>query len=227
MSIRIKKFLTFFSQGPLILIFVITFATNTMAKSNKTQSHESKTIIKCLVEEEFGVYALKFRGPLYQLNQKLLNEFTTQSDLNLTPKALNKICHDKEFSTSVKLVESIILHGKNIFALNKKSKFHYYHINFIEGLRLRSLDLFFDYLSHLQGLTASAGCIGRTISSYNEFKDTYQYLQDELGHKRMIDTSKEHVVKILDRLKELNSIMETCEKKPEKVAQKKKKPARK
>ena len=174
----------------------------------------NSTILHCLGKEESIIHRAKSDGPLYKLNQALINKLSSISSLNVKEEYLQKICNPQDFSPSVEFLRIGILYEMKAFQTKGVS-------NFQKG-QLKSLledipHLLFNYLSSLQALSPKAKCLKEKIPELAYFIERYRYLETDYPAKRLLE-EKGKVQKLFNGLKRLDKIMAACKKEAKKSA---------
>lgn len=187
----------------LILIFIVPslFAA------------QEKTLLTCLGIEENRFHKEKNFGPLYKLNQILINEFAGSSNIVVKESHLKKIC-EKNDSPSLVSMRELLVFGNQIFdfqVMNEKNLEYAYQISLIDELMRRAPHIFFSYLSELQGLTPKAGCLDSKIPELKELQEKFHYLENELSIENLMK-EKKLVVAIFEKIKKFDEISELCQK---------------
>lgn len=170
---------------------------------------------KCLGQTEDLIHLKKFTGPVYQLNQYFVNEFTKgYGSLELKPEYFKKICesNDSSFSPSVVLLRYLMLEGKKIFDLDKLKNME---VN-LEALSVDAVvqetpNLFFKYLSGLQYLAPTHDCLYNYLPHYKYFINRFHYLETEMSKEELLK-DKDKLEQIFSSLTRFNSILTQCEK---------------
>jgi len=173
--------------------------------------------IKCLAQEELIIHKAKTTGPVYHLNQRLINYFSTISAIDIKASYYPEMCNHPSFSPSVSLLRLLLLKGRIIF---KFPKFREEDVakkavmdDSINGLINESPHIFFKFLAKLQGLTGRADCLGSKIPHLNYFLDRFKYLEEDYPISRLIE-EKEKINEIFNSLKGFDRILSNC--KPQK-----------
>lgn len=178
---------------------ICIFATN--------QSYgNSLTLLKCLGKEELYLHQNKITGPVYLLNQLLINKISSIENIPLKKESLKKICHRDKVTNSVavNLLYYLLIEGKNIFHVPKNS--------ISMGLNALISDthyIFFKHLSRLQGETATHDCLEKKIPEIKYFSDRFKTLLPNVPTKNLFK-EKDRLEKIFKSLRQLNTIMEQC-----------------
>ena len=98
-------------------------------------------ILACLAQEELNLHKSKNTGPVYNLNQTLVNQIATIPNLKLSRENLDLVCSNKLYGPSLSLLRLIILEGKKIFSIKKGSAGH--------GLAMGQLGTFVETSPHI------------------------------------------------------------------------------
>lgn len=168
-------------------------------------------VLECLGNEELLLHKAKITGPLYKLNQSLIDELTASSDLIIKKEYVQNICDLKEFNVSVNLLKSLLMEGiklyqfsgnENILALQKATA---------KDLLDRIPNIFFQYIAGIQGQTSFPQCLQKKISELEYFTTRFYYLEEEISAVKIF-RDKDKLHKVFDGLKRLDKIEEECKK---------------
>lgn len=192
-----------------LLTFLITLLFSTdpiFAKSPVTE-----TMIQCLGREENLLHHHRFNGPLYSLNQKLLNALIVASDLKFKESYIKKICHSSEFSPSVNLLRHLLIEGKEIYQVDEKMpglQAQKYQV--IELFLSEIPPLFFQYLADLQYLLPTPDCLQKQLPFLTKFLFEYQYGERETEWSEQL-MEKKRLDKIFQSLRKFDNLIKVCQ----------------
>lgn len=172
---------------------------------------QAETIIQCLGKEEHLIHKKQYNGPLYNLNQKLINTFIVSADLQLKAESIKKICYSSEYSPSVNLLRMLLLDGKNLFTNNESERVaKIQKEQMIEVFVSEIPPLFFQYLGDLQSQLASPNCLVRHIPEVRKLLENYQYLEPDLEwNKNILSPNKVNL--IFTKLRGIDAINKKCQ----------------
>ena len=172
-----------------------------------TESKEEMTkLLVCLAKEEEQIHKSKTSGPVYELNQTFMNEFSTVNRIDLKEDYYKNICLNPNYSPSIALLRLLILRDKNAFiAKNNLDKYA------IQTLIDTAPELFVRYIGGLQLITKDAHCLTNEVPEISRFYQSYKALEGEMPTSQILDQSKDLPV-ILKRINEFDSIFKKCQK---------------
>ena len=197
------------SRGKILLVLLAMSAYQCLAAPSK----KPIPLLHCLGREELQLHQHKTLGPVYLLNQKFISSVTAIGDFSIRRKHLKKICHDKNFSPSLKLLHLFLLHGIDLIDTDKvkNDQLKKLKIIAIEDLAGKIPHLFFSYLSRLQGLTPLAGCLNHHIPEIDFFLNKFKYLESEMQVQDLI-SEKKKINSIFKKLNNLDYYLDQCHK---------------
>ncbi|MBC97271.1 MAG: hypothetical protein CME63_05945 [Halobacteriovoraceae bacterium] len=173
-------------------------------------------ILICLGQEELQLHKTKNKGPVYNLNQTLINKLATIPNIIVSKKHTEMICNNKDYGPSISLLRLILLEGKSLFKIKKNVAGHGLAVgqlgNFIES----APHIMFDYLNEVQGLMPTAYCLTTHIPEVQFFYDRYKYLEEDLSGFQLIE-DKNRLDQIFKKMKRVDIIMDQCKKKKSKA----------
>lgn len=205
---RQKKFIvTLFYLG----IFLCHF-NNLHAQYSPVTKPSPLTI--CLAKEEMRLHKAKIVGPITTLNKELLSKMSSVQQLFLKKNYLESVCNTKSggLSPSLKFLNILLTRGVKIFySTTEDINYKGFQQNFLEDLERHGAKLLFDFLAGLQASTAIADCLNEEIPILGQISERYKVLEVDIGPKQLL--KPEEVPEIFKKLKNLDSIYESCEKK--------------
>jgi len=167
---------------------------------------QAQGLLRCLGAEEAHYAKLKYTGPNYRLNQLMIEELTSLSDLRVLPSAYNKICKDPSAYPSLLLLERLMHRNSKVFISSGDKKMQYATL---KSLKNNSGRLLVTYLSYLQTVAKDAKCLERAIPEIKPLYSRYRYLQDVMDPKDMKGSRRE-VSAIFKKLKRADKIIKKC-----------------
>ena len=191
----------------LIALLVIFFTYLPSARAAKISR-----LIRCLGKEELQVHLHKSNGPLYLLNQEIINLIAGGNDITLKEKHYLEICQNKFFSPSVAFLKEVLVEGVGIFALtseNFKAESHRHAT--LNEIRERAFSIFVSYLASLQAHTDDPHCLEKHLPEASYFLERYRYLEEDLEIDDLL-ADKNRLRKIFDRLQNFDQIVKACQK---------------
>lgn len=190
----------------LTLCFFLIMTAKIMAAPSR--------ILKCLAQEELQLHKSKNTGPVYNLNQTLINQIATIPDLIVSDDKIEVICHHKDFGPSLSLIRLMLLEGRKIFSIKKEAVGHGLAIGQLGTFVEQSPHIMFNYLSEVQALMPTAHCLTDEVPAVQFFYDRYKYLESDLKGEQLIK-DKERLNDIFINLNHLDKIIKRCKAKKE------------
>lgn len=166
----------------------------------------AQTLLKCLGSEEASYAKVKYTGAKYKLNQIIIEEISSLSNLKITNAAYNRICQNKSSAPSLLLLSDLLSNDTVIFeneANNGLASINLAHI------RRNSGHILINYIGFLQTMTEDPKCIERNIPEVKKLYQRYQYLEEEIDNHKLVGSEKElqSMFKGLDRI---DQILKSC-----------------
>ena len=175
-------------------------------------------ILACLAQEELNLHKSKNTGPVYNLNQTLVNQIATIPNLKLSRENLDLVCSNKLYGPSLSLLRLIILEGKKIFSIKKGSAGHGLAMGQLGTFVETSPHIMFDYLNEIQALMPYAHCLTDEIPEVKYFYDRYKYLEQDLNGYQLIQ-DKNKIDRIFIGLSKMDQILKSCKARAKKLAE--------
>lgn len=176
-------------------------------------SEDFGSLLACLGREELGLHKKHQHGPIYSLNQTLVNHIASIGETHLKPHFKNKVCSSQDLPSSVRLIEVLLLEGMQSFDLEQKEgeteHFLKMRLGNYETLLSELPHIFYSYLASLQALTPYPYCLKEKIPELNYFTKRLRYLEEEIPMERLID-DKEKLKKVFRGLRRYNDILVEC-----------------
>jgi hypothetical protein len=174
---------------------------------------KNSTLIHCLAKEETHMHRNKLGGPLYQLNQTLINELTGLGDFDFVSPYKEMVCGKNEFPPSVAFIKVILEVGdkaiKIQFSQNATDGEKAFKTAIIKKLVEDAPHYFFTYISSIQSLAPSPNCLEKEVPGLKALLDKYFYLEEDVEAKDLI-TNKAQVTRIFNTLKNIDQIFKNC-----------------
>lgn len=166
-------------------------------------------ILKCLGKEELMLHKTKNTGPVYYLNQTLVNHIATIPNLEVSAKNVRIVCHHPEFGPSLSLIRLILLDGGKIFNIKKDAVGHGLAVGQLGSFIEQAPHIMFNYLSEIQALMPTATCLTEEIPEVQYFYDRYKYLEGDLsGNQLMSDKLK--IDRLFRGLNHIDRMIKRC-----------------
>ncbi|EQC50443.1 hypothetical protein [Bacteriovorax sp. DB6_IX] len=166
----------------------------------------AQSLLHCLGAEESHYAKQKYTGPNYRLNQLMIEEISSLSDLKVIPRVYKKICQDKSNYPSLLLLENLIHPKERLF---QTSKNQFIEKSSLETIKENSGRLLITYLSYLQTVAKTPKCIEKEIPEIIPLYSRYRYLEDIVDPKDM-NGSYNEIKAIFSKLKHADKILERC-----------------
>lgn len=169
----------------------------------------NQKILECLGKEEKRFHLKKERGPIYDLNQRLISELVQIPDIDLRPEDLVKICSSKQFSESWKLLLLTIKKGKDLFIIPENVSVIQKNmiLSLVEEYLEESREILLRFISQIQTLSPTPTCLKKEIPEIDELFTELKYLQTEVETQKLFKGKDE---KIFNRLKNYPLAFERC-----------------
>ena len=189
----------------LAIIFLMNFSIASTIKQ-----YENPFFI-CIGGEEDKIHQANIGGPLYWLNQELISELSFISDLKIQEDYFHDICPGKNFAPSLNFLQHLLERREAIFVLPKDKIKRAQHEGLIEELLEKAPQLFFQYLSLLQGQSPNAKCLSSKIPEISSVLNDYLHLQAESTY-HFYQQNSHQVGAIFRKLRNFDQIYKSCEK---------------
>ncbi len=203
------------------LTLTLCFFLMTLMAATQTLAAPSR-ILQCLGQEELELHKSKNTGPVYELNQKLVNQIATIPNLVVSDKNIQTICHHKEYGPSLSLIRLMLIEGGDIFDIKKDAIGHGLAIGQLASFVEQAPHIMFNYLSQIQALMPSAHCLTDELPEVQFFYDRYKYLEGDLNGKQLMKDTK-RLDKIFKGLNRIDLIIKRCNDRAAKAAKSSKK----
>ena len=165
--------------------------------------------------EELMLHRKKLRGPIYDLNQKLISAVSSGNLMRVKEDIIKEICLGKDFSPSVNFLRSLLLKGQSIYDFDKENE-KVFRLQEAATQTLQQMvpNLFFTYLISLQSLTNRSDCLYKAIPEFNYFIQRFRYLQEDINPQKLLSEKKKISI-IFERLKKIEKVIRKCNQKAE------------
>jgi hypothetical protein len=170
-----------------------------------------KTIIQCLGQEENLIHQYQYNGPLYSLNQKLLNAFIYNSDLRLKESVLKRICLSEEFTPSVNLLKALLTERHSLFEFKQTDPIQKLQSQQMLDVFLQEVPtFFFQYLADVSALMPSSNCLKNHLPQVSRLLYEYQYVEAEAEYNPKL-MGKKRLEEIFRELVHLDVVVKRCQ----------------
>ena len=192
----------------ILLICLLLFSSaELLARTKKNK------LILCLAKEEEVIHQGKSTGPIYKLNQTLVNKLIIASDLHVKDFYVDKICESKIYSPSLKLLHFLLTEGISIFnkgTSNDPQDPFVFQLQVGKELAQEAPDIFFRFLSGLQSVTPLPKCLETEIPELQEFYDRAKYLRGDVSEDQVF--KEENLInRLFAKLANFNHYFKRCE----------------
>lgn len=190
-----------------LVVLVLAFHNLTFAQKNKNPY--AFLITKCLGKEEELIHKEKVKGPIYHLNQRLLNVFLNLPRVKLKEKFYKEICTNIKIGTSLNFLELIFRNYENAFVYAALGDTTPINSRDREDFISRLPELFNDYLTVIKAESPTFDCLERKVPELKKFYEDLQYLEETINFKKLAQRDNQ-LVKIIDKLKNKDQYFEEC-----------------
>lgn len=187
----------------ILTLSVVLFASTAHSKPKK--------FMLCLGQEEARFHKNKIGGYVYKLNQDIIGALVQlRESIEMDKKYVNSVCSSQH--PSIKILEYLMT-GEQVFTskyskLRSPRKFAIDQSN-LDELREHSATLFIKFVTHIQASLPKANCIQKEIPELAPFFEQMQYILQDVGIKRVMDSIKEPK-KVFKKLQKLNLKQVKC-----------------
>lgn len=166
-------------------------------------------ILRCLAKEELMLHKSKNTGPVYYLNQTLVNHIATIPNLEVSAKTVKIVCHHPDYGPSLSLIHLMLLGGRHIFNIKKDSVGHGLAVGQLQALIEKAPHIMFNYLNKIQAIMPTAHCLTKEIPEVQFFYDRYKYLEGDLNGKQLIK-DKVRLNRIFKKINHIHLMINHC-----------------
>ncbi|MGE3608566.1 MAG: hypothetical protein AB7I27_03170 [Bacteriovoracaceae bacterium] len=187
---------------------------------------KDRQLLKCLGAEEKRLHLKKDTGPLYVLNQRLIEEIVQIPEADISEENFKQICMKPYASESWKLLEASIQQGKSLFIIPEgvgkmqKPMIEGMIDDYIEATK----EILLNFISQIQSASPSATCLKEEIPELDSFFTDIKYLQEDVDLKKLFEGRD---LKIFEKLKDYPSAFKRCQERLKKKAKSKSTPSAK
>jgi len=182
-------------------------------KVDRCERYGNNPILCCLAHEEQALNDAHIAsGPLYKLNNNLIDEMRNIDQMWPTPEQEQKICHHRDFSPSVALLRALLVDGMDVFVKASDDPLENSEGNLQNataiGLVERAPRIFFDYISALQSGMDVPNCLNKHIPELMKFQNRLLDLENERVPGVLIDPTQVKI--IFAKLRNLDTYAKDC-----------------
>lgn len=146
----------------------------------------------CLGQEEATIHKNKIGGAHYRLNRELISALIQlRSTIKMKRKFEKQVCN--ALSPSIKMLELIMSEEIFYSKYDKENQTSNYQIDMttINSLNRTSSQLFINFVTTMQAALPKSNCMQQLVPELNEFFEKMQYILEDVGIKRVMETIKE------------------------------------
>lgn len=151
---------------------------------------DPKRYMLCLAQEEAMIHKNNIGGAVYKLNQELIGSLVQLGDsLYMKKRYVDLVC--KAPYPSIKLLELLMTEDRvffSIFTEERTPKMLAIDESSLAELKQQSAPLFVNFIARIQAGLSSSGCLQRHIPQLDRFFEKMQFLQENMGLEKIIDT---------------------------------------
>ena len=175
-------------------------------------STQFSKIVLCLANEEQQIHENKIQGPIYRVNQRILNYLVEQNFTNFSNELENSICSSN--SPSSEFILSVLINQNNLFIpIDKNSneaevqKFSQQVKSIIDDV----YEIFLFYIAESQKYLNSPHCLTKLFHGYESFLEKEKYLK-ELESQHSNTESLILIKNIIFALSNIDLLAKRCKK---------------
>lgn len=200
LNVKVMRYKTFYFLIPFFMM-ILFFQTLTWARE--------QTLLKCLGQEEARLHQLKSQGPVYFLNQEIIEMLIQFKDIQLHPQYIKTLCSPEKGSVSLRILEFFLSDKKDLFIVKKKSSSTQKDAtsNTLSELQKAFYHIFLSYISHIQAIAPSADCLKKEIRLLDQLFLEVNYLEGEVEQQSIY---KNKAYKIFTQLKDYENLFQRC-----------------
>lgn len=169
-------------------------------------------LVKCLAIEEQNFHDQKLTGPMYKLNQDLINLLAIENKLEFTDHITKLVCNS---STQAFTFLRNLLLGKNDLFVEPKKGIPDWEVTFfaqqVEQLISSNYELFLNFVAAVQVEIKSPYCLKKLVPGYSDYLVREKYLKD-IQSQYLNKDSLEVMENLLDSISSVAELKEKCEK---------------
>lgn len=168
-------------------------------------------LVQCLAQEEAKFHQEKYMGPMYQLNQHLVNLLAIENQLEFKDEFTEKIC--QTYNKAFELHSHLLLDHSEIFKI-PKNKNEWEISSFARQVDLlisKNYDLFLQFVSQIQMEIGSPHCLSKIIENYDAYLEKEMFLKEIKSNYNDQD-SLNVIKKMLDLFTDIEQLKIKCKK---------------
>ena len=173
------------------------------------KSKELPKIVRCLAQEEAKFHQKKYTGPMYKLNQQLVNMLAIETQLIFKRDFTEKVCLAD--SKALTLHSHLLLDYSEIF-ITPRNK-NDWEINLfakqVDLLISKNYELFLYLVSLVQMEISSPHCLSKLVPNYETYLEKEMYLKDLKSNYNDKD-SLLVIEKILEHFTDIELFKQKC-----------------
>jgi hypothetical protein len=177
---------------------------------------DSQTPLKCLGGEELYIHTNKIPGPVYLLNQLLIDHLSASSYIKLKKKYLNLICKkdylkgDLSNGPSINFLKISLLEGSNIYSFSSNELIRTTQEKESSNLLKKMPSYFFIFLNAIQSASNFPDCLNKYLKNFKYLSTRYHYLEQDL-EGQLFRNEKKRIIEIFEDLKNVDSLINKCQ----------------
>ncbi|MCP4911529.1 MAG: hypothetical protein GY909_00310 [Oligoflexia bacterium] len=164
-------------------------------------------LLHCLGREEAMIHKNKLGGPVYNLNQTLINNLASLGSIYLSKDQYMLVCGRRGASPSVEFTKLMMVNGKEVIrGIRGLSKFSRLTL---DSLYQKMPSIFYDYLNGLKSMAPTHDCLDKHIPELEELSTNFKYLERDLSVEKLF-ANKKAIYSIFRKLDDVNRIYHKC-----------------
>ncbi len=165
-------------------------------------------LVFCLAKEEETIHKKKVTGPVYALNQSIINKLSGLGMMTFKKDFVKEVCQSQTFTPSLQFLKSILSKDHD----DVLDKLPYYVNVSLEGeydsLMEFSRRALFKYLSDLQSNFKEHNCLEKEMPLIKEMQTNQKYLESENDDSFW---TEKRTKEIFNKLKNIDYILKKCQ----------------
>lgn len=153
------------------------------------------------------IHRNKLGGPVYNLNQTLINNLASLGSIYLPKDKYMLVCGRKGASPSVEFIKLMMVEGKEVIkGIRGLSKFSRLTLN---SLYQKMPTIFYNYLNGLKSMAPTHDCLDKHIPELEKLSTNFKYLERDLSVEKLF-ANKRDIYAIFRKLDDVNRIYHKC-----------------
>lgn len=178
------------------IVISCLFSIYSLAQARTTD----RQLLKCLGEEEKRFHLAKETGPIFDLNQRLINEMLQIPKVELNHETYQYICGTKGYE-SLRLLSSSITKGKNIFVIPndvtgmQKSMTQ----GMIDDYTEVTKEILLSLIAQIQTLSPTPHCLEEEVPGLSQFFSDIKHLQEDVDIQEIFKKHEQKILKSIEK----------------------------